>query len=121
MEIFEIGEFDGVKNNGWVLGHFVNGGARHTSDLEVKWARHSPGPTGPGWSTCQTATTLSVLISGRFQIEFRSAPVEIVKLDSPGQYVVFGPKIPHRAIALEESVFLTIRWPSKRDDCKRSD
>jgi hypothetical protein len=116
--LFEYGRFDGIANNGWFVGHFVKGGSRRTADVEVKWARHSPGPAGKGWSNCKTATTLSVLISGRFKMEFRNAPVASVELDVPGSYVIFGPKIEHQSTALEDSLFLTVRWPSSPEDCQ---
>jgi hypothetical protein len=106
-----------LTQNGWAVGNFIGNGPRKTSNVEVKWAKHPPGPAGRGWSNCKTATTLSVLISGRFKIEFKNAPVDFVELDAPGRYVIFGPGIHHQSTALEDTVFLTIRWPSKAQDC----
>jgi hypothetical protein len=119
MPVFEHGHFDGVTNAGWNVGHFVTG-PRHSFDTEVKLAHHDPGPAGKGWSVCDIATTLSVLISGKFQIEFRTgtdAEIETVLLEPQGDYVIFGSGMQHRSTALEKSVFLTVRWPSLRDDC----
>ena len=118
MPIFEVGQHNLTANNGWIVGHFIKDGARKTSDVEVKLAHHSQGPAGQGWSNCRTGITLSILISGRFQIEFRNAPIDVVEMHTPGQYVIFGPEIPHRSTALEDSLFLTVRWPSKDMDCR---
>jgi hypothetical protein len=118
--IFEKGIFDGAANRGWVVGQFI-GGARHTSDVEVKWANEREGLVSAAWRVCGRATTLSVLVKGNFKIEFRS-PADgfeaTVDLDTPGAYVIFGPGIQHRSTALEDSVFLTIRWPSIDGDCR---
>jgi hypothetical protein len=119
MSVFEHGHFDGFTNGGWVIGHFGTGGLK-TDDVEVKWAHHEPGPAGKGWSNCETSTTLSVLISGQFNIEFREsvdAPPTAVHLKEQGDYVLFGPGIQHQSTALQPSVFLTVRWPSLKGDC----
>jgi mannose-6-phosphate isomerase-like protein (cupin superfamily) len=117
-QLFEAGQFNGEGNNGWVVGHFIEQGPRRSDDVEVKWMRHAPGPAGKGWSTCETATTLSILLSGHFKIEFRNAPLDSVELITPGQYVIFGPGIHHRSTALKDSWFLTIRWPSTDGNCR---
>jgi hypothetical protein len=59
-----------------------------------------------------------VLISGRFKIEFMDAPLHSVDLKRPGDYVIFGPGIRHRSTALKDTLFLTIRWPSVKGDCR---
>jgi hypothetical protein len=85
----------------------------------VKWAHHERGSlANKPWSVCETSTTLGILISGRFEIKFKNASEESVVLAAPGQYVIFGPAIPHKSEALEDSLFLTIRWPSVLGDCK---
>ena len=116
MPVFEQGHFDGVENRGWVIGHFAPG-ARRTKLVEVKWAHERKGPKGE-WRNCTSATTLSVLISGRFKIEFEGAPFRSVKLKRRGDYVIFGPGIRHRSTALKKTMFLTIRWPSVKGDCR---
>src|SRR3954467_6718151 len=100
MPLFEHGHFDGVSNEGWVIGHFAIDGHR-TEAVEVKWAHHVPGVVGKGWSDCDTAATLAVLIWGRFRIDFEGGPIELVDLRVPGDYVLFGPGIRHCSTALE--------------------
>jgi hypothetical protein len=120
MSIFETGQFDGVTNRGWAIGQFP-GAAVRRDDIEVKWANQPKGDAGSEWRTCTTATTLSILISGKFKIDFRQArdaPERPIVLETPGQYVIFGPGIQHRSEALEDTLFLTVRWPSIEADCK---
>jgi quercetin dioxygenase-like cupin family protein len=50
-----------------------------------------------------------VLIKGRFQIDLSDASRE---LNTEGDYVVWGPGIDHCWRAIEDSVVLTVRWPS---------
>ena len=76
------------------------------------------GPVSGDWRTCDTSTTLSVLVSGEFQIEFRGAHEDVVDMKEPGDYVIFGPGIRHRSTALKDSFFLTIRWSSIEGDCR---
>jgi quercetin dioxygenase-like cupin family protein len=50
-----------------------------------------------------------VLISGRFRIELS---IGRFMLGRQGDYAVWGPGIDHSWRAEEESVVVTIRWPS---------
>jgi quercetin dioxygenase-like cupin family protein len=107
------------KGEGWVAGH-MGQGSLHTENVGVKWAFQPKGDAGGQWRTCKTATTLSVLMSGKFKMVFREssgAPEEIVILSEPGQYAIFGPGIQHWSEALEDTWFLTLRWPSLANDC----
>jgi hypothetical protein len=115
---FETGHLDALAKDGWVIGHFAPP-PRYSAAVEVKWAFHERGSlASKPWAACATATTLAVLISGRFEIKFTNTRRDSVTLLSPGDYVLFGPGIPHKSEALEDSAFLTIRWPSAPDDCR---
>jgi quercetin dioxygenase-like cupin family protein len=61
------------------------------------------------------ATTLVILISGRFRIRFSNEPGDEVVLVEQGNYVIWGAGIDHTWGAEEDSVVLTIRWPSLTD------
>ena len=117
--VFEHGRFDGQSRRGWTLGHFMEG-PRRSSEVEVKWGAHGREESSPGWSHCETATTLSVLVSGRFELAFRNVPENTVMLNAPGDYVLFGPGVSHRWTAVEDAVIMTVRWPSLPGDCSRS-
>ena len=115
--LFETGKF---KGDGWAVGH-MGKGALHTAELGVKWAYQPKGDAGFKWRTCKQATTLSVLVHGRFRMDSRQpgGPDEhTLILEQPGSYVIFGPRFEHRSEALEDSLFLTIHWPSLQDDCR---
>jgi len=102
---------DGADNGGWLLGHFMPTGVdpRHSADVEVKWGVHPRGDRRARWVTGEVRTALLVLVSGRFHVQLRDRTVLLVE---PGDYVVWGPGVDHSWWAPEDSVVLTVRWPS---------
>lgn len=94
---------------GWLLGHFVPEGLRHSDAVEVKWGTYAAGFGESDWTACQTGTSLVVLASGRHEIEL---PQQVVILEQPGDYLIWGPGVPRRWRALEDCVVMTVRWPS---------
>lgn len=101
---------DGSRNSGWLLGHFMPPGLLNSTDVEVKWGVHPVGDRRAAWATGEVRTALLVLIRGEFRIELRD---RTVLLRTPGDYVVWGPGQDHSwHAAEEETVVLTVRWPS---------
>ncbi|WP_027345411.1 hypothetical protein [Hamadaea tsunoensis] len=102
---------DGDVHRGWLLGHFVKPeeSIRSTGALEIKWGVHPAGDKRAGWTTGEDRTTMVVLISGRHRIDLS---VGEVLMERQGDYAVWGPGIEHTWEALEDSVILTVRWPS---------
>lgn len=101
---------DAVLDRGWLLGHFKDtADPRHSKDVEIKWGVHPRGDTRAAWVRGEQRTALLVLISGRFRVEL---PDRDVVLEQQGDYVVWGHGTDHSWIAEEESVVLTVRWPS---------
>ncbi|MEV0195161.1 signal peptidase I [Nonomuraea sp. NPDC050691] len=101
---------DGAADDGWLLGHFKPyGDPRHSEDVEIKWGVHPAGQERAAWVTGERRTALLVLVSGRFRVEL---PGRSVLLERRGDYVVWGPGVDHSWLAEEESVVLTVRWPS---------
>lgn len=101
---------DAPLDRGWLLGHFKDpGDPRHSADVEIKWGTHPPGDRRAQWATGEVRTALLVLISGRFRVEL---PDRTVVLRRQGDYVVWGKGVDHSWVAEEESVVLTVRWPS---------
>lgn len=100
---------------GWFVGRFVpeRFGLRATENIEVKWGAHEAGERQTEWSLNRTATTISILLRGRDKISF---PDGDAVLEQEGDYVIWGPGIPHRWHALTDCVVLTVRWPSVLDD-----
>ena len=92
------------------MGGFVKADeARATADVEVKWRLHPACDTRPVWNPDESETTLCLLVSGCFNLDFDT---ELVTLARPGDYAVWGPGIKHRWHALDDSIVLTVRWPS---------
>ena len=100
---------DASFNRGWLLGHFMPGDdPRHSTDVEVKWGIHRRGDERPQWVTGETRTAMIIGVSGRFRLNF---PDRSVVLGQQGDYVVFA-NVDHSWYAEEESVIISIRWPS---------
>jgi mannose-6-phosphate isomerase-like protein (cupin superfamily) len=97
---------------GWFVGHFVRGAGNplRTSDLEVKWYTHAAGETRDPWAPANPVRTLNVLIRGHFVLLF---PDREVALTKEGDFVLFGPGVAHSFRSVEESLVLTVRWPSR--------
>jgi hypothetical protein len=53
--------------------------------------------------------SVAVFISGDFIVEFPTKSRK-VRLSRPGDYVMYGPDVPHSWHALTDSVVLTARW-----------
>jgi quercetin dioxygenase-like cupin family protein len=62
-----------------------------------------------GWTTDDRRTTMIILVSGRFRIDLS---VGSTALDRQGDYVVWGPGIDHSWQAEDDTVIITVRWPS---------
>ncbi|MGA3490099.1 signal peptidase I [Micromonosporaceae bacterium DT55] len=101
---------DAAGNAGWLLGHFMPpGDVRHSADVEIKWGVHPVGDRRAAWVRGEQREALLVLISGGFRVEL---PDRTVVLRAPGDYVVWGRGVDHSWYAEQESVVLTVRWPS---------
>ena len=84
-------------------------GMRFSSDVAVKWGLHARGESRKKWGMNRQATTLSVLINGKFRISFVDHEVVLASL---GDSVIWAPEVAHFWVADEASTLLTVRWPS---------
>jgi uncharacterized RmlC-like cupin family protein len=109
---------EGTATRGWFIGHFLgaDAGPAHTTALEIKWATHAAGEHRTVWASSRTATTVSILIQGRFHLRFPGE--RNVVLAQPGDYVLWPPDVPHVWEAEAASVVLTVRWPSQPGDAQ---
>lgn len=105
-------QIEGKSRRGWFIGDFITptDSLRSTSAVEVKWGIHAAGDRRSQWTEPSETTTLSILVSGRFCLQF---PDDEVTLSSQGDYVLWLPGVAHSWCAEEASVVLTVRWPSK--------
>lgn len=99
------------NENGWFVGASLpeSLGIRHRSDIELKWSTHKKGEERSEWVTNEIRTTIAVLISGKYEVMFRK---KSVSLSNQGDFVMWGKGSDHTGKAQEDSVILTIRWPS---------
>jgi hypothetical protein len=106
---------EGDRYHGWFVGHFVEPAedARRTEAVSVKWGVHPAGEARTAWAVNAEATTLSVLVHGRFRITFPSGEYLLAEA---GDYVLWPPGTPHHWRAEADSVVLTVRWPSRAGD-----
>jgi quercetin dioxygenase-like cupin family protein len=80
-----------------------------SKDVEIKWGTHRAGEERTGWQTDEYRTTVLLLISGRFRVNLS---VDSYLLKDEGDYAMWGPGIDHSWKAEQDSVVVTIRWPS---------
>ena len=103
-------DLDAPQERGWLVGYFQPGDdPRHSPEVEVKWGRHPAGDRRAEWVRGEDRTAILFLISGRFTLEF---PERRVTLARPGDYVLWGRGVDHSWHSEEESIVLTVRWPS---------
>ncbi len=116
---------DELKRNperrGWFIGHFMEPeSVFKRDDFEVKWGVHPKGEKKSSVASNMVAKTVAILVRGKFSVTFPDEKEEII-LSKEGDSVFFDSKINHFSEALEDSVVLTIRWPSKAGDQKPKD
>lgn len=102
---------DSKGTRGWIVGHFIDpgDGVRCTNDVEIKWGVHPAGQTRPEWTADNQRTTVVILVYGHFSVNFTETTAMLSK---QGDYVAWGPGIDHSWEAHEDSVVMTVRWPS---------
>ena len=113
---------EGSQRRGWFIGHFMAAGAgpAATDLVEVKWGVHAAGEVKAIEGVNRTSTTMSLLVSGRFRLDFPSHD-RSVTLARPGDYAVWSSGVSHRWHVLEDAVVITVRWPSRPADQSERD
>lgn len=106
---------EGASRGGWFAGHFITpkDDPRSTANVEVKWGVHQAGDCRTEWAVNAEATTLSILIKGRFRLQFPDCEI---LLSREGDYALWMPGVPHYWSAEEDSAIVTVRWPSLSGD-----
>jgi hypothetical protein len=108
---------DGSSHRQWFLGPYVDdpAGLRRTDHLEIKWGVHPAGQGRAEWARGGGSRTISILVRGRFRLEFRDPgdPGRTTRflLAREGDYLVWAPEVEHTWVAEEDSVVVTVRWP----------
>lgn len=109
-------KMDNPQRRGWFLGYFMDQDSEfYSKDFEVKWGKHEQGYKKKGVGKNRTAKSISILVKGKVKIAFPEQNKETL-LENEGDYVYFSPGIGHTFEALEQSITITFRWPSIKDD-----
>lgn len=115
-----VGNASEDQDHGWFIGQFVRQehGLRKRHDIEIKWGVHPAGDIrANGWSLNRTSTTISILIEGSLVALFRGHGWrQEVTLKRKGDYVIFREGVEHSWYSEVDSLVLTIRTPSVKDD-----
>ncbi|MEU5565331.1 signal peptidase I [Micromonospora musae] len=104
-------QFD--AHRGWFIGPYwaQDAGLRSTKDIEVKWSSHIAGAERAPAAAYQNFVSLAVLVTGTFHFSFPGEALDEVLLREQGDYVIYGPEVPHSWKAMEDSIVITVRWP----------
>ena len=101
---------DGEDHRGWIIGHFLReDDARQSEGVEIKWGIHTSGEERANWQGDESRTTVVLLVKGRLRVDLS---VDTFVLEQEGDYAMWGPGIGHSWQAEEDSVVVTVRWPS---------
>jgi len=107
---------DGASFRGWFIGHFAPTDLARSDDVEVKWGVHARDETRSTWASNEGATTLSVLVQGRFRLQFDGREC---LLSQPGDYALWAPGVAHRwQVEADDTIVVTVRWPSRPGDAR---
>jgi hypothetical protein len=108
---------DGAPHHGWFIGRFLEipHDLRSNQAVEIKWSTHLAGTQKQFWGTSEQATTLCVLIKGRVSLLF---PGRECLLSQEGDYAIWQAGVPHRWVVAQQSLVLTVRWPSVPEACR---
>jgi mannose-6-phosphate isomerase-like protein (cupin superfamily) len=103
---------DGKNHRGWFVGNFIENQIAHTTDVEIKWDEPKKGTKRDDWSINTTAHTLTVVIFGMQRVTFQDKSFDL----GPGDYFLSQPGVPHKYEILEDSLTMSVRWPSLPND-----
>jgi quercetin dioxygenase-like cupin family protein len=68
-----------------------------------------PGEARSAWSIAGFRTTVIILVEGRFRLNLAD---ESILLDAQGDYVMWGAGLDRSWRAEDDTVVITVRWPS---------
>lgn len=110
MKTGNLSELTNNENRGWIIGHFAKEPFK-TNCFELRWSNIKKGekrdPSKPD------SKTLTILITGKFKNSFPEEGKEYI-IKKQADYIYFDKGIIHTWEALENSLVLALRWPSKK-------
>lgn len=117
MNSIEIGNLNKLtasdpETRGWFIGQFIKEPlCFKDEDVEIKWGIHKKGELLDQIRASKKSKSLSILISGKTRISFPEQNKDLI-LSEQGDFVFWEAGVFHNSEILEDSIFLTIRWPS---------
>ncbi len=100
----------GADRRGWFMGSFFpEDSINYQEEVELKWGIHPEGEERDSKAEEGDAKTMSILIKGKYELNFGETKII---LEKEGDYLFFTPNMPHHMRAHEDSVVLSVRWPS---------
>ena len=118
---------DGAPFNSWFIGDlqkWTKGrargvasnavGLRQSQIVEIKWGTHRAGEQRADWASCADMMTMSLLVRGKFLLRFRlpTERTEVAerRLESEGDYAIWGMDVEHTWVVEDDAVIFTVRW-----------
>ena len=100
-----------AANKGWFVGWFQKEHRPElcSSDVEIKWFTHPTTDFQAVTTDEKKVWTITILVSGRLRVSVDSKEFT---LENPGDFVCWGPGHSHGWQPLDESLVITVRWPS---------
>src|SRR3989338_379545 len=117
-QVIKGNAYKDINKRQWLIGSFIDEskGLRKDSTVEVMWSIHSAGDKKDGWTKSVEAKTLTILVKGKFVNIFPE--IGECLMETEGDYLIYPAEIPHTWKAIEDSVLITVRWPSKLNAIK---
>jgi hypothetical protein len=112
------GNVSDIAQRGWIMGHFMEGPDwAKQSGFEIKWGEHKKGGGKADFGVNKTAGSLDILVRGKYKFVWLEDGVErSATLSAQGDYMYWPPGVAHRSEMLEDTLIITVRWPSVPGD-----
>ena len=84
------------------------------NNFEIKWGKRKKGyeVMAEVANRNDGKETLAILVYGKMILDFPTLN-KIITLEKEGDYFYYKPTIPHTVKAEEDSLIITVRWPSQ--------
>ena len=98
------------QNRGWVIGDYIKDPAFCTDKFQLKYQHQQAGDFREAKEVMNSeAHTLCILIHGECRARFVETDQEVF-LRTPGEYIRWGPDVPHEFEYLTDCLIITVRW-----------
>lgn len=116
--VYGNAELDGAQTRRWFVGNFLpEETGRRFSDVELKWSVNRKGAKNEGIAYNKVAHSMAILVRGKMQVEFTNGNISLSQI---GDYALWEPGVKHSWTALEDTITLSVRWPSLPADQRSS-